>query len=492
MRHIIEKTIWLVLLISLTAMVPVATGKIIYVDADAAGENDGSSWADAYNYLQDALADADSSAKPVEIHVAQGIYKPDQGSGVTPGDRTATFQLINGVTLKGGYAGFGAPDPNARDIELYETILSGDLAGDDVDVNDACDLLDEPTRAENSYHVLTSGDADETANVNGLTITGGNGNGSSPVYSRGGGMYNDNGKSTATDCTFALNSAHLGGGMYNNDSGPTLTNCMFIANAAYRGGGIYNRCGSRGPTLINCTFTRNWATTFGGGTCNWENRSTLIRCTFTGNRAGDAGGAIHNYSDDRAFPTLVNCTFSSNFATLCGGVYNTADDTSCTPTLTNCILWGNNDNGGMDESAQLYFYYGPDPVINYCCIQGWAGDFGGIGNIDADPCFADPNSGDYHLKSQAGRWEPESQSWVQDDVTSLCIDAGDPLSPIGYEPFPNGGVINMGAYGGTAEASKSYFGEPVCETIVAGDINGDCKVNFMDFSIMALHWLEER
>jgi hypothetical protein len=64
-------------------------------------------------------------------------------------------------------------------------------------------------------------------------------------------------------------------------------------------------------------------------------------------------------------------------------------------------------------------------------------------------------------------------------------------SPIGYEPFPNGGRINMGAYGGTSEASKSYFGKPVCETIVAGDINGDCKVDEADLEIMMLHWLEE-
>jgi hypothetical protein len=100
-------------------------------------------------------------------------------------------------------------------------------------------------------------------------------------------------------------------------------------------------------------------------------------------------------------------------------------------------------------------------------------------------------NGDYHLKSQAGRWDPNSQTWVKDDVTSPCIDASDPNSPIGYEPFPNGGIINMGAYGGTAEASKSYFGEPVCETIVAGDINGDCKVDFADFAIMVSHWLEK-
>jgi len=80
---------------------------------------------------------------------------------------------------------------------------------------------------------------------------------------------------------------------------------------------------------------------------------------------------------------------------------------------------------------------------------------------------------------------------MTDKVTSPCIDAGDPMSPIGLEPFPNGGMINMGAYGGTAEASKSYFGGPLCETIVAGDVNGDCKVNYIDFGIMAMHWLEE-
>ena len=67
-------------------------GRIIYVDADANGLNDGTSWVNAYKYLQDALADANSSTKPVEIRVAQGIYRPDRswdepnGSG----DREAT------------------------------------------------------------------------------------------------------------------------------------------------------------------------------------------------------------------------------------------------------------------------------------------------------------------------------------------------------------------------------------------------------------------
>jgi len=117
------------------------------------------------------------------------------------------------------------------------------------------------------------------------------------------------------------------------------------------------------------------------------------------------------------------------------------------------------------------------------------GGWPGAGNINTEPFFADPNNGDYHLKSRAGRWDANEGRWMIDAVTSPCIDAGDPMSPIGLEPFPNGGLVNMGAYGGTAEASKSYFAGPVCEVIVTGDVNGDCKVDFLDFRIMALHWL---
>jgi hypothetical protein len=190
--------------------------------------------------------------------------------------------------------------------------------------------------------------------------------------------------------------------------------------------------------------------------------------------------------------------------------------TTCEPLIAtqpvrarNSIVWDQNAFE-VGDKAQI--------DIAYSDIRGgWPG----AGNIDVDPCFAnpgywdpngtpeDPNddfwvSGDYHLKSQAGRWQSgyDSQftilnsqlphgAWVKDDITSPCIDAGDPMSPIGLEPFPNGGRINIGAYGGTSEASKSYFGGPVCETIIAGDINGDCIVDFKDFGLLALHWLND-
>jgi len=122
----------------------------------------------------------------------------------------------------------------------------------------------------------------------------------------------------------------------------------------------------------------------------------------------------------------------------------------------------------------------------------------GIGDLVADPIFADDGwrsniwiLGDYHLKSEVGRWDPNTRTWVIDNVTSLCIDAGDPSDSIGYEPNPNGGRINIGAYGGTIEASKSPSGiiEPVCTKYPAMDFNKDCKVDFIDFAKFVSEWL---
>ena len=93
-KEIKKSAVFLIILISFNIT---SANRIIYVDDDAAGANDGSSWENAYIYLQDALADANDSEKPVEIRVAQGIYKPDQGAEQTPGDRDALFKLKSGL-----------------------------------------------------------------------------------------------------------------------------------------------------------------------------------------------------------------------------------------------------------------------------------------------------------------------------------------------------------------------------------------------------------
>lgn len=236
-----------------------------YVDVDADGANDGSSWEDAFKHLQDALSVASLND---EIRVAEGAYRPDEDTlhpGGT-GDRTATFKLKSVVALKGGYAGCGEPDPDARDIELYETILSGDLNGDDGP--------DFANNGENSYHVVIGSWTNSTAVLDGFTITAGNANGTNSE-SQGGGMYNESGSPTVTDCKFSGNSAGWGGGgMFNGDSSPTVINCTFSGNSADYGGGIHSGWESS-LTAINCILWENTAPS-GAQIYNDETSSTAV------------------------------------------------------------------------------------------------------------------------------------------------------------------------------------------------------------------------
>ncbi|MHC4479012.1 MAG: PASTA domain-containing protein [Planctomycetota bacterium] len=351
---------------------------VFYVDGDAGGAGDGSSWADAYNYLQDALAAAAGGA---EIRVAQGLYKPDQGSNDPSGtgDRYATFQLIDGVTIEGGYAGFGRPDPNAHDPNLYETILSGDLDGNDVDVNEPCDLPNEPTRYENSYHVVTGSGTDETTVLDGFIICSGNANGPYPAtgggglrsYSgsptvsnckftgnsaeRGGGAYHRRSNATLSDCSFSNNFARHGAGMHASGK-PTLLNCLFLRNSAkFHGGGICVRSGGK-PTLDHCTFTHNSAK-YGGGIDGDVSGATLTHCTFLENVASDKGGAAYN---TESYHTFVFCTFIKNAAARGGAIYHCCAEIS----LNGCqfILNSAEDRGAV--------YIGHDAIVTNCTFVG--------------------------------------------------------------------------------------------------------------------------
>jgi hypothetical protein len=120
-------------------------------------------------------------------------------------------------------------------------------------------------------------------------------------------------------------------------------------------------------------------------------------------------------------------------------------------TAKNNIIVKNHEYGIYGNVASSYNDIWNNTLGNY-----GGGASAGTGDISADPLFADTVNGDFHLKSQYGRWN--GTSWVDDIVTSPGIDAGDPSSDYSEEPSPNGGRINMGAYGNTAEASKSPGG----------------------------------
>ena len=415
---------------------------VLYVDDGAAPGGDGLSWASAHKYLQEALAVARNDD---EIRVAEGTYRPDENNGNPNGtsDREATFQLIDDVALMGGYAGFGAPDPDKRDLVAYQTVLTGDLNGDD-DPNPDGEPWADPTRDDNAYHVVTGSFTDETAVLDGFTVTAGHANGPFPD-SAGGGMHNHSGNPTVVNCTFAENAAPghpfvvgYGGGMFNWDSSPTLVRCTFRDNLAMGGlpegfgGGMYNNGGN--PTLSRCRFSGNYANV-GGGMANQSSDAVLSNCTFVDNWSG-----MYN---EQCNPTVTNCIFTRN-GEFAGGVTGGG-------TFTNCILWGN----------ELFQISGDLAVVTYSCVQdGWPGE----GNIDADPLFADPDG-------------PDGVPGTEDDNLRLspgspCINTGDPE----FMPEPNEtdldgharllcSIVDMGAY---------EFG--------IGDFDCDQVVSLLDFA----------
>jgi len=337
-------------------------GKIIYVETGALGANDGSSWFDAYNYLQDALAEANITEKPVEILVAQGIYKPDQGAAITPGDRGKSFQLINGVSIFGGYAGLAEVEPNARDINLYETILSGDLS--DNDVNSPNDPVGKAGREENSYQIVTGSWTDETAILDGFTITGGN----ADVFTNrnGGGMLNEYGSPQIFNCTFSENSAqYYGGGIYNYYSSLILVNCTFILNSSETGGGIFNY--QSDLNLANCTFIENNSIKNGGGINNSQSSSIITNCKFIDNRSDYFGGGMYNSESSLV---IENCSFMGNWAKReGGGIYCSFVDSN----LAKCIFSNNSaDYGGGGIS-----FDNSDPNLTDCLFSENSGRYGG-------------------------------------------------------------------------------------------------------------------
>jgi len=320
-------------------------GRTIYVDDNATGANNGTSWVNAYVYLQDALVEAQELEESLEIHVAQGIYKPDGGASETPGDRDATFQLINGVALMGGYAGIGAEDPNCRDPEEYETILSGDLQENDDVSEGSSALVNAPSRADNSDHVVTGSGVASAAVLDCFIVEGGRSD------DTGGGMFNYEGSPTVRYCTFRLNGAnHSGGGMYNWNSSVTVHRCVFSKNYAAQGGGVWNGTLTGDPAvmIICCVFQDNQGA-FGGAVLNSGNCDAKIEyCSFLRNSAGNGGG-IRTTSQSGTVE-VTGCTFSSNFAHLNGGALQTVTTPEGLAIARDCSF-SNNRIGGSGGSG---------------------------------------------------------------------------------------------------------------------------------------------
>ena len=288
---------------------------------------------------------------------------------------------------------------------------------------------------------------------------------------------------TMTGCTIAGNSAEFGAGLLcEQDSSVTVTDCIFRGNSATGVGGGVMCYQNSSMNMTHCTIMTNTSQREGGGIASLHGSATVTNCVIAGNTAVledyGGGGLACVYPDSSM--TISNCTIWRNSATGSsgGGVMCWGGSTTM---LKNSIVWGNIARRGSEISAAN----GGTLSITYSNVGGGRSEVyiggstlnWGAGNIDTDPLFAEPGywadvsdlnivvesddpsaawiDGDYHLKSETGRWDLYDKNWILDDVTSPCIDRGDPHSPIGDEPDPNGGIINMGAYGGTPEASMS-------------------------------------
>ena len=415
-----------------------------------------------------------SEARPDETTIRMGTpADPERGSVVAFENNETSASVLDGFTITGGI-GCRLWVPEESEFEwwgggIYFNASSGTLRNCAIVQNGAKDDGGGVMVCPMSSATLSS------------CIISGN---SAKEESGGGVCCAYNSSVTMNNCIITENSAQVvgGGACVAFDSSMTLTDCIIADNSTEQdaGGGI--GCWYGSLIIDRCTIIDNTARTwYAGGVYCGHSSTILTNCLIARNTAALGGGGVAcSYTDTSL--TISNSTIWGNS----GGSRWGGGGVLCrnaSATVTNSIIWGNTSPKGPEISVEdavstLNITYSnvaggqPGVSVEGGCTLNW-----GEGNIDADPLFAepgywadindlniivepdDPNAiwihGDYHLKSEAGRWDLYSESWVLDDVTSPCIDRGDPNSPVGDEPDPNGGIINMGAYGGTPEASIS-------------------------------------
>lgn len=421
---------------SVTVSGSTVTG-IRYVNHAATGANNGSSWADAYNHLQDAI---DAAPPGFQVWVARGVYKPTQMFSGDTSDRYKTFYISKNIAIYGGFAGTETM-LSQRNFQNNPTVLSGDLENNDLDP-EGNDIIEQTNQiiGSNSYHVLWIENVDHTMRLDGFTVTAGHafGNIFDGSY-HGAGIYlNGNNAQNLTspalaNCTFTGNYADYEGGAVcirtNSNSGasPSFFNCIFQNNRASSGAGVSVYASFNGsisnPTFLQCSFLQNIAS-YGGAVTNGAFSSgnsianpSFMNCLFYENEAG-FGGAVQSTGGN---PSWVNCTFSKNTGTFGGALYITggnANWTNCSFSkndanwggvirnsgdslrLNNCIIWGNTgnlENNIQNENAEALVQLNHTLIEETACPPGFICGNGVIFN--QNPLFVNANNSNLRLQS---------------------------------------------------------------------------------------------
>ncbi len=364
---------------------------VLYVDESKnGGNNDGTSWTNAYTSLQTAIT---AAPRYSTLWIAKGTYLPssDHGWGDDSDPRLFHFEMKADVSIYGGFSG---TETSIHERTMTDTtFLSGDIG-----------ITDDTT--DNCYHVLSVMDGSWVTHadtLNGVTITGGNADGTG-MNSIGGGVFLYQNSPTLVNVTITRNTAAgFGGGMYNSQSSPRLTNVTVSNNGAYYGGGICN--GTSSPTMTNVTISGNIAVN-GGGLYNSQSSPLITNGTIAGNKCKEEGGGMLN--------------------------------SSSSPTLKNSIVWGNDASSGK----QFRLAGGGVTTLSYSCYAE------GADNIYVTGASFTAND---HCITESPKLVKQTRGDLRILGISPCIDAGNnddnTLSGDirGKERIQNG-TIDMGAY----------------------------------------------
>lgn len=504
------KTRWSIpALLWIAALLPVNLfAQIAYVDADATGLNDGSSWANAFTSIQSALALSSAN----ELWIAEGLYHPN-GSVI---DTAATFSITRPLALYGGFSGTETALEQRLPYQ-YQTMLSGDLLNDDVDE----DFTNN--KADNARHVVTI-DADGPVILDGITVAYGFNRDplvSAPQFSSRGAGVHALSPLRVVDCTFSQNRGGSGAGVFAGgeaSSGSAFINCIFVNNRATSQsvlfteesndltvsgclfvGNLANRGGlypayADGVLIENCEFAYNINEEgFGGGAFFWQVRNVQLRnCKFDGNRAANAAGFYADareltgvsandfviedclFKDNittgfggggmyifRASYTLRRSSFTGNSAVNSGGaIINGGDDKAF--VIDSCQFVSNTANFG---AALTNYNLNTQGVIRHCRFE--ANDAATSGGAAINGFKAEVTYSDCIFEANRARWG--GALYVQNDTSALtlsrCQFNGNTSDNFGGAINVSGGIVvnidsclfegNASNFGGAISISDS-------------------------------------